>query len=198
MTQDIIELVQRHVDTANSPEEETRLRELCEAEPLVREELESAMSVSRVLDLISGTEPSKSFRSNVMASLPDHPSWERTTRRQTAPLFSWPTKPVLTLAYGLVAGVVVTVAVMTSLVSPVSNTDLPGNASGTLVSLNQTLVSEAFDIGDDKTIDLEAKQIENNIVINLTGDLSSEMVITLSVENDGKIVLDSSFSPDPE
>ena len=105
---------------------------------------------------------------------------------------------MLTLAYGLVAGVVVTVAVMTSLVSPVSNTDLPGNASGTLVSLNQTLVSEAFDIGDDKTIDLEAKQIENNIVINLTGDLSSEMVITLSVENDGKIVLDSSFSPDPE
>ncbi len=189
MTQELIDLIQREVDGQNTPEDQALLRRHCEEDPSVKMELDGALKVGRVLDNIVEVSPPADFVHRVMDALPEHPSWQRAIRKAPSrgPLFRLTSRPVFTLAYGLVVGVFVTIFVMSGIESDIPVTD---QLSGTMASSSEVIFSENIvldqgAVGEGDTISLSAIQIEEGVQISADGSLHANDVITFSIVRDG-------------
>jgi hypothetical protein len=195
MKEDIIELIQAEVDGMNTPEAQARLEQLCAADPAVQHELDSAFSVTRVLGRIAERTPSASFYDNVMAALPANPSWliqPAAPRRSWTSIFALPSRPSLTLAYGLVVGAFAMFAITSVLSTDPAISDVEG-LSGTMAPINTQTISEDIKIGDNM-VSIISKQGDEQLSVSFNGPLSVETRIRIIVEDGQQVVFDQAYT----
>lgn len=187
MTQEIIDLIQAEVDGQNSPAQTARIQALCAQDPAIREEFNAALAIGRMLDGIPDATVPYGFAANVMEQLPDNPSWKRHRAPSRAAVqrsrSSWFSRPILQLSYGLIVGVFVTFAVMTS----INPSAIPSEGlSGTMMGIDAT---ETIDIGTDAPIQLGTTVDEDGISIRIEGQIPEEGEISIRfIAPDGSII----------
>ena len=187
MTQEIVDLIQAEVDGQNSPADTQRIQALCAQDASIMEEFNAALAIGRMLDGIPDAPVPYGFAANVMEQLPDNPSWKKQRAPSRAAVQrarpSWFSRPILQLSYGLVVGVFVTFAVMTS----INPSTIPSEGlSGTMMDIE---AAETIDIGTDTPIQLGTTVDDDGISIRIDGQIPEEGAITIRfIAPDGSII----------
>lgn len=189
MTNDILDMIQAEVDGQNSPEASIKLAELCRQDAAIRSELDAALSVGKALDTLSDARLPDGFSSRVMNALPDQPSWA--VNRRPAPARSsirLARRPWLNLAYGLVVGVFVTFAVMTS-IQP--ETGAIEGVSGTMMTMDSDpVIEQSVTIDDVHSVDVTVWEDAMGISARIEGGLPENSLPSIVIEAaDGKQII---------
>lgn len=170
MNPEILELIQTEIDGQNSPSESSRLAQLCMANPAIQRELDAARAIGRALDTLSDARLPDGFTSRVMDALPDEPAWaqnrapSRQPVRSTAGIFS---RPWLNLAYGMVVGVFVTFAAMSTLES---GPDPVIGIEGTMAAAGaDAIVKEHIDLGPGVSVSVSTLVEEEAVSVRIEG-----------------------------
>ena len=194
MKENILELIQGEVDGVNSPAQKDSLLQYCKEDPAIQQEWDKAVEVVQVLNSISHRNPSASFHSRVMESLPTNPSWmpKAAPRWDWANLFRLPARPSLTLAYGLVAGAFVMFAIMSAVTATPIMGDVEG-VSGTMAPISTNLFSEEISSPDGGVLSVEALQTGEDINVFFSGKWSADAKISILIETPEKTIFEKSF-----
>ncbi|MDA0875168.1 MAG: hypothetical protein O3C45_08940 [Bacteroidetes bacterium] len=189
----ILELIQTEIDGQNTPSESSRLADLCRQDPAIQRELDAARAIGRALDTLSDARLPDGFTARVMDALPDEPAWARHRAPSRAPsrapirssvgIFS---RPWVNLAYGVVVGVFVTFAAMSTLDSESSLTGVSGSmgAAG-----GDPVISETVTLSPDATIGVQAVIEGEVLTVRINGILPDGTLPSIVFEQaDGSIV----------
>ncbi len=200
MTQEIIDLIQGAVDGVNTSQQQQALQDACESNASIQSELDSALEVGRILDSgIREIQPSPTFKARVMDSLPEQPAWSKTRapirRRSSASIFKLPARPIFSLAYGLVAGALVAVAVMTSISPQLGGISNRSGAAGTMVDTDLELFSDRITLSTGEDISIEAVEADKLIRVEVAGDVDETFDITVILAKSGDILYEQTLSP---
>jgi anti-sigma factor RsiW len=170
MNPEILELIQTEIDGQNSPSESSRLAQLCMANPAIQRELDAARAIGRALDTLSDARLPDGFTARVMDALPDEPAWARHRApsrqpvRSSVGIFS---RPWLNLAYGMVVGVFVTFAAMSTLDS---GQDPVIGIEGTMAAAGaDAVVKEHIDLGPGVSVSVSTLVEEEAVSVRIEG-----------------------------
>jgi len=195
MKEEIVQLIQSEVDGTNSIQDSARLQQLCSTNPEIQTEWDSMSALVSILNRIEPKQPSITFHQNVMASLPEYPSWspKPVARRNWLAYFQLPTRPALTLSYGFAVGALAVFAIMSS-ISPTSGPMPIEGISGTMAPQSTELFSERIDSAEGGQIAIQATKTDDGILVNIDGDVTGEDVITVQIQHADQITFNKAFS----
>lgn len=183
MNPEILELIQSEIDGQNSPSESSRLAQLCMANPAIQRELEAARAVGRALNTLSDARLPDGFAARVMDALPDQPAWARNRApvrqpvRRKAGVFS---RPWLNLAYGMVIGVFVTFAAMSTL-QP--GTDPVIGIEGTMAAAGpDAVVKEHIDLGPGVSVRVSTLSEDKAVSVRIEGAIPNGITPSIIFE----------------
>lgn len=183
MNPEILELIQTEIDGQNSPSESSRLADLCVADPAIQRELDAARAIGRALDTLSDARLPDGFTARVMDALPDEPAWARNRAPVRQPVrfktgvFS---RPWLNLAYGMVVGVFVTFAAMSTLEA---GPDPITGIEGTMASAGaDAIVKEHVDLGPGVSVSVSTLVEEKAVSVRIDGAIPSGITPSIVFE----------------
>lgn len=183
MTNEIADMIQAEVDGQNSPETSNMLADLCRQDPAVQKELDEARAIGKALDTLSDARLPDGFAARVMDALPDEPAWARYRRPAPAPArtsIRMSRRPWINLAYGLVVGVFVTFAAMTTLRPGTGAMD---GVSGTMMDTDSDPVFEqSVAIEEDHIVDVTIWKDETGISTRIEGELPEGSIPSIVIE----------------
>lgn len=183
MTNDILEMIQAEIDGQNSPEASNKLAERCRLDPAVQKEMDEARAIANALDTLSDARLPDGFSARVMNSLPDEPAWARHRRQAPASARSsirMSRRPWLNLAYGLVVGVFVTFAAMSTL-QP-DRGAIEGMGGTMMITDAHPVIERSIAIADDHIVEVSVWEDESGISTRIEGELPEGSTPSIIIE----------------
>jgi hypothetical protein len=145
--------------------------------------MDEARAIGNALDTLSDARLPDGFAARVMSSLPDEPAWARHRRQAPAPARSsirMSRRPWINLAYGLVVGVFVTFAAMSTL-QP--DSDAIEGVGGTMMNADaDPVIEQSITIEDNHIVDVTVWEDESGISTRIEGDLPEGSIPSIIIE----------------